>query len=107
MKSEVELYNGEPRVGSFLVSRGLDRPHDHVRQVIEKYREGFEGLSILKTRKLKSTGGRAANEYMLDEDQFMFLGTLLRNNDKVVALKLAIIKQFKKCRLENEALRKH
>jgi phage regulator Rha-like protein len=107
MVSEVELWEDVARAGSYLLAQGLDREHDNVRKLIEKYREDFEDFSDLKRRKLRSTGGRAANEYMLDEDQFMFLGTLLRNNKKVVAFKKAIIKQFKKCRLENEALQKH
>jgi len=107
MTSEVGLYEGEIRTGSFLLAQGLDRDHKIVRDLIEKYRVDFEDFSILKKRKLRSTGGRAANEYMLDEDQFMFLGALLRNTRKVVAFKKAIIQQFKKCRLENEALCNH
>ena len=107
MVNEVELWEDVARAGSYLLSQGLDREHKAVRDLIEKYRYDFEDFSVLKTRKLRSTGGRAANEYMLDEDQFMFLGTLLRNNKKVVAFKKAIIMQFKKCRLENEALHKH
>ena len=105
--SEVELWEDEARAGSFLLSQGLEREHKLIRDLIEKYREDFEDFSVLKKRKLKSTGGRAANEYLLDEDQFMFLGTLLRNNKTAVAFKKAIIKQFKKCRLENEALQQH
>ena len=105
--SEVELWEDEARAGSFLLSQGLEREHKLIRDLIEKYREDFEDFSVLKKRKLKSTGGRAANEYLLDEDQFMFLGTLLRNNKTTVAFKKAIIKQFKKCRLENEALQQH
>ncbi len=107
MKNEVEVYEDEARTGSFMLSQGLERPHKVIRDLIEKYRVDFEDFSTLKKRKLRSTGGRAANEYMLDEDQFMFLGALLRNTKKVVAFKKAIIKQFKKCRLENEALQQH
>lgn len=107
MVNEVELWEDVARAGSYLLAKGLDRDHDNVRKLIEKYREDFEDFSDLKRRKLRSTGGRAANEYMLDEDQFMFLGTLLRNNKKTVAFKKAIIQQFKKCRLENEALQHH
>jgi len=105
--SGVEIWEDEARAGSFLLAQGLDREHDNVRKLIENYREDFEDFSDLKRRKLRSTGGRAANEYMLDEDQFMFLGTLLRNNKKVVAFKKAIIQQFKKCRIENAALQQH
>ncbi len=105
--NEVELWDSEARVGSLLVSQGLEREHEMVKKLVTKYQDKFEDFSTLKVRKLKSTGGRAANEYLLDEDQFMFLGTLLKNTEKVVEFKFRIISQFKKCRLENEALRLH
>ena len=107
MNAEVEIFYDEALAGSFLLAQGLDKRHQDVKELIEKYREDFEDFSCLKQRKLKSTGGRAANEYMLDEDQFMFLGSLLKNTKKVVAFKKAIIMQFKKCRLENDALQEH
>ncbi len=103
----VEIWEDEPLTGTFLLSQGLERDHKAVRDLIEKYREDFEDFRVLKTRKLRSTGGRAANEYLLDEDQFMFLGTLLRNTKKIVRFKKEIIKQFRKCRLENEQLKNH
>ena len=105
--SDVEIIEGEGRVGSFLISQGLDREHKSVLQLINDFKDKFEYFGVLKTQKLKSTGGRAANEYLLDEDQFMFLGTLLRNNEKVVEFKFRIIKQFKKCREELQSLRAH
>lgn len=104
---DVEIIEGEGRVGSFLISQGLDREHEMVKKLIDQYKEKFEYFSTLKVGKLRSTGGRAANEYLLDEDQFMFLGTLLRNNEKVVEFKFRIIKQFKKCREELQSLRAH
>ena len=104
---EVMVIEGEGRVGTFVVAQGLEREHKVVRDLIEKYRTDFEDFSFLKKRKLRSTGGRAADEYLLDEDQFMFLGTLMRNTDRVVSFKKAIIKQFKECRKELESLKNH
>lgn len=107
MKKAVEIYDDEARTGSYLLAQGLERDHDNVRKLIEKYREDFEDFSDLKRRKLRSTGGRAANEYMLTEDQFMFLGTLLKNTKKVVAFKKAIILQFSKTRKELLSIKRH
>jgi phage regulator Rha-like protein len=81
--NEVELFYNKAVVGSYLVAQGLERTHKNVLQTINDYCEDFEDFGVLKTRKLKSTGGRAANEYLLDEDQFMFLGTLLKNTKLV------------------------
>lgn len=104
---EVQIIEGEGRIGSFLIAQGLEREHEMIKKLIDQYKEKFEYFSTLKVEKLRSTGGRAANEYLLDEDQFLFLGTLLRNSDKVVEFKFRIIKQFKKCRKELESLRSH
>jgi phage regulator Rha-like protein len=105
--SQVEIYEDEARSGSFLLAQGLDREHYIVVELIKKYREDFDDFGELPQRKLKSTGGRAAVEYMLDADQFMFLGTLLKNTTKVVAFKKEIIKQFKKARKQLELLSQH
>lgn len=107
MSKEVEIFEDEARTGSYLLAQGLEREHYMIVELIKKYQSDFEDFSSLKLRKLKSTGGRAANEYMLDEDQFMFLGTLLRNTKKVVAFKKAIIQQFKKTRKRLEQFEQH
>ena len=52
--------------------------------------------SGLKTRKLKSTGGRPVIEYLLNEDQALFLGTLFRNNEKVVLFKKTVIRELRR-----------
>jgi hypothetical protein len=104
---EVTIIDGESRIGTFLLADGLDRRHQVITELIERYRSDFEDFSRLKRGKLRSTGGRAADEYLLDEDQFMFLGTLLKNTKKVVAFKKAIILQFKQCRKELQNLNKH
>lgn len=101
---DVEIYYDEPRMGTFLIAKGLDRDHKSVLQTVNDYHDDMGDFGVLKTRKLKSTGGRAANEILLNEDQFMFLGTLLRNGKQVVKFKKAIIQQFKKCRLQLEAI---
>ncbi len=102
---EVEIFDDEPRTGTFLIAQGLERDHRNVLQTVNDYAEDMADFGVLKTRKLRSTGGRAANECLLNEDQFMFLGTLLRNSKKVVRFKKEIIKQFKKCRLQLEAVK--
>lgn len=88
----VEFFEDEPRTGSFLLAQGLEREHYIVVELIKKYRSDFEDFSSLKTRKLKSTGGRAANEYLITYDQVVFLISIIRNSPKVVELKHKMIK---------------
>jgi len=87
----VELLNDSDRVGSFLLAEGLGREHGTLKAIIEKYLEDFECIDVLKKRKLKSTGGRAANEYMLSYNQVVFLVSLIRNNKQIVSLASKII----------------
>lgn len=101
---KVEVYEDEPRAGTFLISQGFGREHKVVLELIRKYKEDFGDFGSLKRRKLKSTGGRAANEILLNEDQTMFLGTLLRNNKTSVKFKKDLIKAFKACREKLEAI---
>jgi len=104
---DVSIYDGEARIGSFLIAKGLDRDHKSILQTINDYEEDFLDFGVLKTNKLSSTGGRSAKEKLLNEDHFLFLGTLLRNSKKVVVFKKSIILQFKKCRIELNSLREH
>lgn len=105
MDNIVEIYNNEPRAGTFLISQGFVLPHKSVVDLVRRFKSDFQDFSVLKTLKLKSTGGRAANEYLLDEDQVMFLGTLIRNSKVAVQFKKNIVLEFKRCRKELEALK--
>jgi phage regulator Rha-like protein len=104
MNTGVEIYNDEPRAGTFLISQGFEREHKYILELVRKYENDFKDFGCLKRRKLKSTGGRAANEILLNEDQAMFLGTLLRNNSKSVPFKKGLIKAFKRCRQQLAAV---
>jgi len=92
MVKDVEIWQDVARAGSYLLAQGLDREHDNVRKLIEKYREDFEDFSDLKTRQLKSTGGRKATEYLLTLDQVTFFFSLIRNNKHTIKLFTEIIK---------------
>jgi hypothetical protein len=92
MKTEVEIYEDEARTGSYLLAQGLEREHKIVTNLIRKYQEDFEDFGTLPIKKLTSTGGRAANDYMLNYDQFVLCVALMKNNDQVVKLTGQIIK---------------
>jgi len=88
----VEIYDSKPRAGSFLIAEGIGVEHKvFIRTLRDNLEEDF---SVLKTRKLKSTGGRAAVEYLLDEEQTIFAISLSRNTKQVVAFKRKVAKEF-------------
>lgn len=95
MSPSIEIWEGEPRVGTYLVAIGFEREHKKVLELVRTYEEEFLYFGPLKGRKLKSTGGRAANEFMLNEEQTMLLGTLLRNSKKSVEFKKLLVAKFK------------
>lgn len=95
LKEIVEIHNNELRAGTWFIAQGFEREHKEVTKLIEKYLSKFETLGELTPRKLKSTGGRPVTEFLLNEPQATFLGTLFRNqNDKVVDFKLKLVKRF-------------
>ncbi len=98
METSVEIWEDEPRAGTFLIAMGFERDHKHILEMVSRYEKDFEDFGRLKRRKSKSTGGRPVNEIMLNENQTMFLGTLLRNNEKSVLFKKTLVKKFDQCR---------
>ncbi len=106
MNDIVEIWEDEPMAGTYLIAQGFDREHRIVTDLIKKYEKRFTHFSNLKTRKLKSTGGRAATEIMLTENQTMFLGVILRNNEATLDFKTILIDAFSDCRKQLGALTK-
>lgn len=94
LKDIVVIQNGVPVAGTWLIAQGFEREHKTVINLIEKYRADFEDFSLLESKKYCSTGGRPVVEYLLDEEQTAFLGTLLRNNSQSVKFKKSLIKEF-------------
>lgn len=96
-KSLVVIHEGEGRASTVLIAEGFKRRHDQVKRLIVRYRKKFEEISPLKgdIRRAKT---KKFEEFLLDEDQFLFLGTLFKNNPQVIDFKLLIIKDYRRCR---------
>lgn len=103
IKDIVNFYEGEPRAGTYLTAEGFGKNHKRVLELIEKYRINFENFGCLKRQKFKATGGRPITEYLLNEPQTAFLGTLFRNNPQVIEFKEKLVKEF--YRMKNAIIR--
>lgn len=94
----------EFRVDSRLLANQLDTRHRTILENIDKYTNELKSLNALpfETEKgiaLASGGFAKATRYaLLSEDQCYFILTLMRNNEKVVALKLKLVKAFRDAR---------
>jgi len=102
----VSLHNGEGRAGTFLISKGFKRSHDQIKRLVRKYEQDFLEFGPLHLSKVRSKG-RPVEELLLNEDQTLFLGTLLRNSDPVIEFKKRLVKLFSECRKKLLELENH
>lgn len=100
---EITQIKNELRTDSRLLASFLDHRHRTILENIDKYASELLELSELPFQtelgQERAQGGRSAVRYaLLTEDQCYFLLTLMRNNDRVVAAKLALVKSFRDAR---------
>ena len=93
----IVIQENEGRAGTFLVARGFQRQHKHILELVSKYQSEFEKFGRLKRRKIQ-TKGRPIEEILLTEDQFIFLGTILRNSSIVIRFKQKLVEEFSRVR---------
>jgi len=87
--SVVEIHKDESRAGTFLIAEGFGRRHDNVIKNIINYHDIFLSMektyvsvvAEVPTRKVV-TKGRPVEEYLLNEEQTIFLATLFRTSSK-------------------------
>lgn len=102
----VEMYDNTPRAGTSRIAEGFNREHKVVLELINRYISDFEDFGSLKMRKI-ATKGRSINEYLLNEEQFMLLGSYMRNNTQVREFKKRLIKQYSAMRRQLDSLHQH
>lgn len=87
----------EARASTLTIANGVELPHRTVIQLARKYLNLLKefGRVQFEIAPLETDGGRQRREIAwLNERQASFLITLMRNTEKVVAFKFALIKQF-------------
>ena len=95
----------ELRTDSRLLAEALDHRHRTILESIDKYLSQFSAISDVPFKTEagvpRPQGGTTTVRYaMLTEDQCYFLLTLMRNNPKIVASKLALVKAFSNARAQ-------
>jgi phage regulator Rha-like protein len=93
----------ELRTDSRLLAPFLDHRHRTILESIDKYSDELRQLGHLPFQTEggleRPQGGYATIRYaLLNEDQCFFLLTIMRNNARVVACKLALVKSFSSAR---------
>lgn len=95
----------ELRTDSRLLAGFLDHRHRTILENIDKYNAELKSISELpfesEAGAPRPQGGTSNIRYaLLNEDQCYFLLTLMRNNERVVAAKLALVKAFSAARAQ-------
>lgn len=98
MKTDlVVVCDKELRAGTHVLSLGFKTEHRALRKLVVKYKTEFEEFGVIASRVQKPTskeGGRPIEEFLLNENQAMYLGTLLTNNEAVRTFKRKMIAEF-------------
>ena len=97
MTQLVQIVNNEPMTSSLIVAEGMKLEHRAVMVLVDKYKTNLEefGTFAFEMRKSK---GRPVRIAWLNEGQFVFLVTLMRNSDVVIQFKQELTKEFFKQR---------
>lgn len=103
---DIVRVKNELRTDSRLLAGFLDHRHRTILENIDKYENELKTIAPLpfqteKGKPLDHGGFSKPTRYaLLSEDQCYFLLTLMRNNERVVAAKLALVKAFKEARAQ-------
>lgn len=93
----VVLQEKEPRAGTLIMSHGFGVEHRALRKLVIKYKTEFEELGIIASGMQKivhEKRGRPVEEFLLNEEQSLYLGSLLTNNEIVRKFKMKLVKEF-------------
>jgi len=90
----IVIHKNESRISTFLVAKGFNRKHEHVKRLIKRYQEDFEFMGSLVVAVEKRGRGQKSEEFLLNEEQFIFLGTLFKNSKEVVRFKRTLAIEF-------------
>ena len=92
----------EPRIDSRLVARQLGNQHKASMALMERYADKFKTFGQLPFKKevgeRAQGGGNAERFALLNEDQAFLLLSLSRNSERVVSLKVKLVKAFGEAR---------
>ena len=91
----ITVINGEARTSTETIAKGVAQPHASVIKMVRKYRDLLKEFGTFGFQ-IRKSGGRKVEYSFLNERQATFLITLMRNTEKVVAFKFALVKQFYK-----------
>jgi phage regulator Rha-like protein len=96
--SLVVVVDGEPLASSEVLATGFKQQHASVIKLVRKHQRSMEELGLvrfqIRPRRTGQHGGGDVEFALLNEHQTALLISLMRNTEKVVDFKVALIKEF-------------
>ena len=93
----VVLADGEPRASTDVISAGMKQRHASVIKLVRKHLASLEGMGRVRfeIQTFATRGGLQSREVAsLNEHQAALLVSLMRNNQEVIAFKVALVNEF-------------
>jgi len=98
LESLVVVVDGEPLASTETIAAGIGQRHHSVIQLVRKHQAALECLGSLafqmRVKRADGRGGEPTVYAMLNERQAALLISLMRNTEKAVEFKVALIKEF-------------
>lgn len=96
----IVLKNEKLYVSTSIISKKCDVEHRSILRLINTHKKDIEDFGILISDKEKIPKGRPLNVFLLNEEQFTFLITLMQNSKVTVSAKKLITKEFFRMRTQ-------
>lgn len=94
----VTSIDGEARASMIVIARGVEQQHASIIKLLRKHIQDFEAFGHVDFKSEvvnRRQGGGSLREYaMLNEHQASLLIAFMRNSPRVVAFKVALIREF-------------
>ena len=100
----VTSIDGEVRASTVVIAKGVEQQHASIIKLLRKHIQDFEAFGHVDFKSEvvnRRQGGGSLREYaMLNEHQASLLIAFMRNSPRVVAFKVALIREFFRMRDE-------
>jgi len=90
----VEMKGKKLLSSTLTIAKGVELEHRAVMSLVRKYKEDLNDFSLMTFEMSKATGGRPVEITWLNEEQAIFLVTLMKNSKIVVEFKKKLTKEF-------------
>ena len=97
----INIENNEPVISTFDIAAGMEVEHPTVFKLVKKFKADLEAIRNIRILNPKNEGkGRPISFCFLNEEQSIFLITLMRNSPVVVQFKKRLTSDFLKMRTQ-------